>query len=153
MAFGTAYINIDKNSTDILDILDAITPPIFIIFFVESGAQFNLDIISSLGWVAVIYMVLRVIGKIGGSYIGASLMKASPNIRKYLGFTLIPQAGVEIGLALLCVQQFPIFGERVRAVILCATLIYEIIGPLVCKIALQKAGEIKLESKLKKITE
>jgi Kef-type K+ transport system membrane component KefB len=152
MAFGTTYINLDKKSADVQDILDAITPPIFIIFFVESGAQFDLNIITSLGWVAAIYMILRVIGKIGGSYTGASLMKASPEIRKYLGYTLIPQAGVEIGLALLCVQQFPAFGEKVRAVILCATLVYEIIGPLVCKIALQKAKEINIQKRIKKVT-
>lgn len=77
-----------------------------------------------------------------GASIGAIIMKTTPTIKKYLGFTLIPQAGVAIGLSLIASQSIPAYGQTIRAVILCGTLIYELIGPAVTKISLQKAGEI-----------
>ena len=69
-------------------------------------------------------------------------MKAPDTTKKYLGFTLIPQAGVAIGLSLIASQSMPAYGQTIRAVVLCGTLIYELIGPAVTKVALQKAGEI-----------
>ena len=73
---------------------------------------------------------------------GAALTGADPNIRKYLGITLLPQAGVAIGMAQLAMTQLPEYGASIRAVVLSATLIYELVGPLLTKIALTKAGEI-----------
>jgi Kef-type K+ transport system membrane component KefB len=88
-------------------------------------------------------VVFRAVGKALGAYIGAMIMKAPAAIKKYVGLTLIPQAGVAIGLSLIAAQTLPEYGQTIRAVILCGTLIYELIGPVTTKIALKKAGEIK----------
>ena len=78
-----------------------------------------------------------------GSSLGAAIGKADKNIRKYLGPALMPQAGVAIGLSLAAGSAFPEYASQIRAVILCATLIYELVGPGVAKTCLKKAGEIK----------
>ena len=74
---------------------------------------------------------------------GATFVHADPNVRKYLGLTLLPQAGVAIGMATLVSAQFPQFGAQVNAIVLAATLVYELVGPVITKIALTKAGEIQ----------
>jgi Kef-type K+ transport system membrane component KefB len=150
MAFGCTFININKKGFEIQDIVDIITPPIFVIFFVESGASLDITILPSLGIVGIIYILFRVIGKIFGAYTGAVITKAPQNVKKYLGLALIPQAGVAIGLSLLFEQAYPAIGGSIKAVILCATLIYEIIGPAVSKYALVKAGDITVEKMLQK---
>ena len=79
-------------------------------------------------------------------------MKAEPNVIKYLGFSLLPQAGVAIGLSLVATTVVPEYGATIRAIILCGTLIYELIGPVVTKLALQKAGEIALSPRKEPVT-
>lgn len=150
MAFGCTFINADKNGDEMLRIVDTITPPIFVIFFVESGASLNVSLLPSLGVIGVIYVLLRVAGKMLGSYIGSEISHAPGSVKKYLGLALVPQAGVAIGLSLICQQVYPAAGASIRAVILCATLIYEIIGPMLSKISLEKAGEITIEKRIKK---
>ena len=95
-----------------------------------------------IGVVGVIYVLLRVVGKIFGAAFGAAICKAEKNIKKYLGASLIPQAGVAIGLSLVATSISPTYGPQIRAIILCATLIYELIGPSITKMSLKKAGEI-----------
>ena len=116
------------------------------IFFVISGAELQLSVIPTIGLVGVIYVVLRVAGKMFGAWAGAALMKAPETVRRWLGPTLIPQAGVAIGLSLVAESVVPQYASVIRAVVLCATLIYEIIGPMVTKICLKKAGEISADA-------
>ncbi|MDD4002958.1 MAG: cation:proton antiporter, partial [Clostridia bacterium] len=149
MAFGCTFINLNKKGFQIQEIIDIITPPIFVIFFVESGASLDVTLLPALGVVGIIYVLFRVIGKILGSYTGAVITKAPQNVKKYLGLALIPQAGVAIGLSLLFEQAFPAIGGSIRAVVLCATLIYEIIGPVMSKYALVKSGDITVEKMIK----
>lgn len=87
-------------------------------------------------------MFSRVIGKFVGSLTGAEIAHAEPVVKKYLGFTLVPQAGVAIGLATLATRVIPEYGPQIQTVVLCATVIYELVGPVITKIALQRAGEI-----------
>lgn len=142
MSMGTALINTSKSGESIFKIVDNITAPIFLIFFVVSGAELDITILPSIGLIGILYVVFRVIGKISGAYIGSTLIKAPETVKKYIGFTLIPQAGVAIGLSLTASQTLPEYGKTIRAVILCATLVYELIGPAMTKIGLKKAGEI-----------
>lgn len=143
MCMGAAVINFCADGADILDITDSITPPIFLMFFVVSGAELNLSILPQIGLIGVAYILARVVGKIGGASAGAIVTKAPPAVKKYVGFTLVPQAGVAIGLSLLAAQALPEIGTTIQAVVLCATLIYEIVGPACTKLALKKAGEIR----------
>lgn len=143
MAMGAVFANLCKNSSEIMSLCDDITPPIFMMFFVLSGAGLNLSILPSIGLVGVVYVIVRVIGKMCGAWFGAYIMKADANVRRWLGPALIPQAGVAIGLTVVAQQVVPQYAEVIRAVVLCGTLIYELVGPGIAKWTLQKAGEIE----------
>ena len=143
MMIGAVFCNISAESDSMGDLADFITPPLFTMFFVVSGADLNISILPSIGLVGVIYVIVRVVGKVFGAYLGCKIMKAPPLVAKYIGPTLIPQAGVAIGLTLVARSVVPHYADTIRAVILCGTLIYELIGPVITKWALTKAGEIK----------
>lgn len=143
MAMGSAIANFSKESNDILRLIDGLTPPIFMLFFVLSGADLNIKVLPTIGIVGVIYVVMRVIGKVSGAWFGATIRHTDKTVRRWLGPALIPQAGVAIGLSLAATQILPYeYGSKVRAVILCATLIYELVGPAIAKFSLTKAKEI-----------
>jgi len=143
MAIGAAMANFSKVSDAVMECTDRWTPPLFMLFFVISGAEFNFEIFKTVGLIGILYLVLRSAGKYFGAMFGCVLVKSEKNVKKYLGITLLPQAGVAIGMAQLSLTVVPDYGEQIRAVILCATLVYELVGPLLTKIALTKAGEIK----------
>lgn len=142
MAIGAALANFSPVSDAVLEGTDRWTPPLFMLFFVISGAQFNFSILPQVGIVGVAYILLRSFGKYFGAMAGCAIVKTEKTVRKYLGITLLPQAGVAIGMAQLSLTVVPEYGEQIRAVVLCATLIYELVGPLLTKAALTKAGEI-----------
>lgn len=142
MMTGAVLCNITEESDSIAQLSDFITPPIFLLFFVVSGAELDITIIPSIGIVGILYVTVRVAGKLAGASLGARLMKAPRAVRKYLGPALIPQAGVAIGLVTVAKSVVPQYTPEIRAVILCGTLIYEIIGPVISKAMLVKAGEI-----------
>lgn len=143
MSMGAIVANFSDDVNHIMKLSDRITPPIFMLFFVASGAGLKLSVLPTVGLVGVIYIVFRVIGKMFGASLGAIVCKSDKNIRKYLGPALIPQAGVAIGLSLAASSVVPEHATEIRTVILCGTLIYELIGPVVSKTCLKKAGEIK----------
>lgn len=143
MSVGAALANLSRVSYEVMDGTDRWTPPVFMLFFVISGAQFNFSILPKVGLIGLVYILLRSFGKYFGAVIGCSIVKTEKTVRKYLGITLLPQAGVAIGMAQLSLTVVPEYGEQIRAVVLCATLIYELVGPLLTKQALTKAGEIR----------
>ena len=147
MALGAVFCNVSGESDEMADLADSMTPPLFMMFFVVSGAGLDVSVIPQIGLVGIIYVVVRVLGKMLGAYLGAKLMKAPKAACRYIGPTLIPQAGVAIGLTLVAQQVLPADqADTIRAVILCGTLIYEIIGPAVTKLSLTKAGEIQKQA-------
>lgn len=147
MMMGAVFTNMATE--DLLDtvmyLVDRVTPPIFIMFFVLSGAELQFDVLLTVGGIGVIYILGRVAGKLFGAYLGAEIAHASPNVKKYLGFGLIPQAGVAIGLSIVAAGIVPEYAKEISAVILSATFVYELVGPLITKVALTKAGEIKAD--------
>lgn len=143
MAMGAIIANFSHDVSHIMKLSDRITPPIFMLFFVASGAELKLSVLPAVGLAGVIYIIVRVIGKMFGASLGAIISRADKKIRKYLGPALIPQAGVAIGLSLAASSAFPEYGTEIRTIILCGTLIYELVGPVVSKTCLKKAGEIK----------
>lgn len=143
MTMSAVYVNISKVSDTLFELVDRFTPPLFMLFFFVSGAELDLSILPSVGIIGAIYIVSRVVGKYLGTAIGAKLSHAQPVVAKYLGYTLIPQAGVAIGLAGLATKIVPEYGGQIQTIILCGTIIYELCGPVVTKLALKKAGEIE----------
>ncbi len=149
MAIGMALVNIQtKEYVEMLEVTNSWTPPLFMLFFVISGAELDLTALPAVGILGAAYILARSAGKYLGARVGAKIVGASPNIQKYLGITLLPQAGVAIGMAAKAVAELPPeYGAKIQAVALCATLIYELVGPVLTKMALIRSGDIVLPEK------
>ena len=124
--------------------VDRWTAPLFVLFFVLSGAELELSVFGNLLMVVIglVYILSRSAGKCTGAFISAKATHCDDNIVKYLGITLLPQAGVALGMAMKS-KEFGEIGELVATITLFAVLIYELGGPMLTKIALTKAGDIK----------
>ena len=148
MMLGTMFCNMCDFSEELMDRVDRWTAPLFILFFVISGAELELSVFTDIAivLVGVIYILARSVGKYSGAYISAKSVHCDESIVKYLGVTLLPQAGVALGMALKAHELGP-EGATVANITLFAVLIYEIFGPMLTKIALTKAGDIKPEGK------
>ena len=148
MMLGTIFCNICDFSEELMDRVDRWTAPLFVLFFVLSGAELDLSVFKDFAIVAIglIYIFARSAGKYFGASASAKAVKCEPNIVKYLGITLLPQSGVALGMAIKAEQLGP-EGAIVANITLFAVLIYEIAGPMLTKISLLKAGEIKPEGK------
>lgn len=119
--------------------------PLIIIFFTLAGAQLSLSVLKSAGFIAVLYIVFRTIGKIGGAYLGAVMAKSPKVVRNATGFCLLPQGGVEIGMLVAVSSIFP-SGEAIfiKTIVLAGILFFEIVGPIIFKFTLEKVGESRL---------
>ena len=142
MAMGAVYVNIRDDAERVLGCVDDWTYPLFMLFFVISGASLDLGSLPKVGLLGLVYIVTRFGGKWVGSYLGSTLTHQPDVIRQNIGFALMPQAGVAIGMATLAAAQLPGYGTQVQTVILAGTLVYELIGPLSAKFALSRAHEI-----------
>ena len=156
MMLGTIFCNICDFSANLMDRLDRWTAPIFILFFVISGAELDLTVLTNLMVVliGIIYIIVRCLGKYFGASLSSKFSKAPDTVQKYLGITLFPQAGVALGMAIKTMEYCSTIpktegiGVLVQNIILFSVLIYELVGPFLTKIALTKAGEIDKEGKV-----
>ncbi|MBQ9084546.1 MAG: cation:proton antiporter, partial [Clostridia bacterium] len=146
MMLGTIFCNICDFSEELMDRVDRWTAPLFVLFFVISGAELELNVFTNwlIVLIGVVYIISRSAGKYLGAFSSAKLTKCEPNIVKYLGITLLPQAGVALGMANKAVVSLE-GGDLVLNITLFAVLVYEIVGPFLTKISLLKAGEIQPE--------
>lgn len=147
MMLGTMFCNLCDYSEELMERVDGWTTPLFILFFVLSGAELDISVFgnASVVIIGVTFLVARAIGKWGGAGLSAKWMKCSPNVCKYLGITLLPQAGVALGMSLQVGDLAD--GHLIRNIVLFSVLILELVGPLFTKIALTKAGDIIPENK------
>ena len=148
MMLGTVFCNICDFSEELMDRADRWTVPILILFFVISGAELELSVFADFAviLIGIVYILSRSLGKYFGAGLSARATKCEPNIVKYLGITLLPQAGVALGMASKAME-LGAEGAIVRNITLFAVLIYEIVGPSLTRISLIKSGDIKLEHK------
>ena len=148
MMLGTIFCNICDFSEELMDRVDRWTAPLFILFFVISGAELELSVFKDpiIVFVGIVYILSRCCGKYFGARSSASLTKCDKNIVRYLGITLFPQAGVALGMAIKA-EALGHEGGIVANITLFSVLIYELVGPFLTKISLQKAGEIRPEGK------
>ncbi len=144
MMLGTVFCNICPLSHDLMGAADKWTSPIFALFFVISGAELELSVFtnSAIVLIGVVYIIFRSIGKYAGTFFSAKISNCSKEICKYLGITLLPQAGVALGMCTLAMQLGEM-GSLIRNITLFAVLIYELVGPVFTRMALAAAGEIK----------
>lgn len=148
MMLGTVFCNICDFSEELMDRIDRWTAPLFILFFVFSGAELELSVFTNgmIVLIGIVYIIARSAGKYYGANLSSSIARSEPTIKKYLGITLLPQAGVALGMAMKS-KELGEIGTIVANITLFGVLIYELIGPLLTKIALTKAGEIDSEGK------
>ena len=144
MMLGTIFCNICPLSHDLMEKADRWTSPLFALFFVISGAELELGVFTDWAVVVIgiVYIVFRSLGKYTGAYVSAKATKCEPSICKYLGITLLPQAGVALGMCTTAMQ-LGAEGDLIRNITLFAVLIYELFGPLFTRQALMAAGDIK----------
>ena len=144
MMLGTVFCNICPLSHDLMGAADKWTSPLFALFFVISGAELELSVFTdtAIVGIGVIYIIFRCLGKYTGTFASAKATKCGPQICKYLGITLFPQAGVALGMCTTAMQ-LGAQGNLIRNITLFAVLVYEIVGPLLTKMALTAAGDIK----------
>lgn len=168
MMIGAIFCNMEKDAINILDGVERWTPALFMLFFILSGAELDFTVMGN--WtvigICVVYLIARSFGKYFGASLGCTMTHTGGTIKKYLGLTLLPQAGVAIGMARSSSSTFNSFAtdslkmvnetgynyllnmaSTITAVVLCATLFYELVGPVITKIALTKAGEIQTVNK------
>ena len=147
MMTGTVFCNICDFSEELMGRVDSWTAPLFVLFFVLSGAELNLRVLANplVLLIGVIYIASRSLGKYLGAYGSCRTTGCNESITKYLGITLLPQAGVALGMALTAQQLSD--GEVVRNVVLFSVLVYELVGPALTKRALIAAGEIREEGR------
>lgn len=145
MMLGTVFCNLSSFSEDIMERSERWTAPLYAVFFVLSGAELDLSVFSKpvVLLVGVVYILTRSFGKYFGAWFSSSLMKCESNVRKYLGITLLPQAGVALGMVVTAQALGDREGALIRNIILFSVLVYELIGPMLTKQALKSAGEIR----------
>lgn len=143
MMLGATYANVSKDKI-LFKQLNRVTPPINVLFFVLSGMRLDLAALSTVGIIGVSYFAVRIVGKFLGSWLGARMTGCTPEVRRYLGLALIPQAGVSIGLAVLAQRILPEqSGALLSTIILSSSVLYEMIGPVCARKALMLAGVIR----------
>ena len=147
MMAGTVFCNICRTSQEIMERIDHWTAPLNVLFFVLSGAELDLGVLSQplVLLVGVVYILFRSLGKFSGAYLSCAATGCDAKIKNHLGITLLPQAGVALGMALTA--QTLSGGDVVRNVVLFSVLVYELVGPTLTKRSLTAAGEIKPEGK------
>ncbi|HOE06842.1 MAG TPA: cation:proton antiporter [Bacilli bacterium] len=153
MMLGAVFCNTKNDSLMILGDMERWTPPLFMLFFIISSAELDLTVIPIVGAVGIIYLIARSAGKYFGAYLGSVIVKEDKSIRNYLGLALLPQAGVAIGMAKISSEALPKYSAQILAVVLCATLFYELVGPGITKFALKKAGDIQSETPVEKLND
>jgi len=145
MMLGTIFCNICPLSHDLMERSDKWSSPLLALFFVISGAELKLGVFADIAIVGigVVYIIFRCLGKYFGTLLSAKATKCEPQICKYLGITLFPQAGVALGMCAIVAKDFGSEGDLIRNITLFAVLIYELVGPILTRQALMSAGEIK----------
>ena len=145
MMMATIFCNICPNSEELMAKTDRWTAPLFVLFFVISGSELDLSVFRDVSAVliGVVYILARSTGKYFGAAVSTRLTKCQPQVQKWLGITLLPQAGVALGMSITVAEQLGQDGAIIRSIVLFSVLIYELVGPTLTKMALTKAGEIQ----------
>ena len=142
MFLAAVVVNLNNESFKFFDVLGHVDWPIYLVFFVLAGASLEINLLTQIGVIGLVYLVFRVAGKFIGTYLGAVIAGSDSDIKKYLSFGLFPQAGVALGMALIAKEQFPQAGGVIFTTVAATTVIYEIIGPFFVKMALHKTNQI-----------
>lgn len=145
MAMGAVVSNLARHHTRPFHAIKEIDQPFLIVFFLLAGFDFQIAELKTVGLVGVAYIAARALGLVAGGYLGASFARAETTVRSYVGWCLLPQAGVALGLGLLVAERFPELGSRILSLVVGTTVVFEVAGPVATRLALKKADEIPSE--------
>jgi Kef-type K+ transport system membrane component KefB len=142
MALGATVANRARHHTRPFRDIEGVSEPFLVVFFLLAGYALELDALGSLGLVTLAYVVARSAGKVLGAGAGAAVARAAPAVRRRIGWCLLPQAGVALGMALLVAERIPVLAGTVVTVVIASTVVFELAGPVVTRRQLARAGEL-----------
>ena len=141
MMMGAVFVNIARKPMKVFSNINQFMAPFNLLFFAFAGTSLNLSLLGSIGLLGIAYVMSRLIGKVLGATIGAYVAGSDDVVKKYLGWALLPQGGISIGLSMIVSEQLPEFSGGIVTLILFSVLVFEIAGPILAKVAITKAGE------------
>jgi Kef-type K+ transport system membrane component KefB len=141
MVMGAVVTNLARHHRRPFHAIEGIEWPFLVLFFVLAGASLKVDALWLAGWGLFAYVILRVLGRLLGAWLGGALCRDDPAQRWWMGLAMLPQAGVALGMALVAAQRLPTLGEIIIPVVVGATVIFELIGPVFTRLALRRVGE------------
>lgn len=145
LAVGATMVNLSSRSGSLFETLAGTDPPFYAIFFVIAGADLDLSLLASMGVIGVVYVVGRAAGKFIGATLGARWLRLEQTVQHFLGFALMAQAGLAVGLTLAVGQRFETYAPVVSTVVLAGVAFYEMVGPISTRFALAQAGEVGMQ--------
>lgn len=146
MMMGAVFVNLGHKPARVFNNINTFIPPFNILFFAFAGSSLDLSILGQIGILGLAYVFARMFGKVWGASLGAMVAKSDPVIVKHLGWALLPQGGISIGLSMVVRAQLPEFSDGIVTLILFSVLVFEIVGPILAKVAITNAGELGTES-------
>jgi len=142
MVLGTVVANLARHHARPFHAIEGIEWPFMILFFVLAGASLHTQSLLRIGLTGLAYIIFRFIGRLVGAWVGSAISRAERAMRRWMGMALLPQAGVAMGMALVAVQRRPDLEEIVLPIVIASTVLFEVIGPVLTRIGLLRAGEI-----------
>ncbi|MBW2004062.1 MAG: cation:proton antiporter [Deltaproteobacteria bacterium] len=150
MVLGCVVANLARHHIRPFHAIEGIEWPFMILFFVLAGASLHIEMLFQIGFVGSAYIILRIIGRLLGGWTGGAISHAEPLMRRWMGMSLIPQAGVALGMALVVIERRPDLGEIILPVVIASTVLFELIGPVLTRTGLTYVGEVRHDRKVKK---
>ena len=152
LAVGATMVNLAERSGNLFDTLAGTDPPFYAIFFVIAGADLDLTLVPTMGIVGLVYVFGRAFGKFAGAVAGARWLRLEASVQRFLGFGLMAQAGLAVGLTIAINQRYETFAPIVSTVVLSAVVIYEMVGPISTRFALMRSGEANMQAATPSVT-
>ena len=143
MTLGCVVANLARHHTRPFHAIEGIEWPFMILFFVLAGTLLEFHALYQIGLVGAGYIILRIVGRLVGAWVGGSISHAEPLMRRWMGLALMPQAGVALAMALVVVKRYPHLCEIILPVVIASTVLFELIGPVLTRIALVRVGEVR----------
>lgn len=142
LTVGAVIANVSGHTQTLVDELRRADPPLYAVFFVLAGAELPVDLLPQIGVSGLAYVVVRSAGKVTGAWVAGRRMAMAPVIQRHLGWCLLSSSSLAIGLTIQVRQQFPTLADQLTAVVLSAVIVFEIVGPILARSALRRAGEV-----------
>lgn len=151
MLIGAVLVNLHNRASRVFEVINDFAPPINLLFFTFAGASLDLSVLASIGVLGLVYALSRATGKIAGATLGAKMVNSEKTITRWLGLALLPQGGISIGLSMIVARELPEHSASIITVILFSVLVFEILGPILAKVSITKAGEINGLDRIKEM--